>query len=1473
MRVYASLGALAVGLLGLTTAEAFSPDDGYGGGTCAPTATTTVFVTVPATNAASPLVEAGPQTVTVTIPAPVGSGVSSPQNPVPPVYTVTVQTFGPGDSSPYTGPRPWESRLTATAVATHTVTLLAPGSVPPGSDGGAGSPGSGAPGSGTPGSGTPDSGNPGSGNGSGAPGTGNPGAGTGDGSGFPGTGSPDSGSPDSGSPGSGDGSGSSSGSPGSESGGNIPFDPDCATVITTTLYRTAPDNGNGSPTVDTVVATFTVTYPEGAGGSPNDGSGTPATTPAPGAPVGGQLQPSVITRTIYQPALASGPLSPSQNIIVETITVQAQDPNAPGGDGNSPAGATPAPPAPGGIGGPYSVITTTLYHPRTIPGQDTVTVDTIVATFTIAFPPASPTDIGSDGSPGSPAGAENGVTLITTTWYETTTCLDPFGNPTPTVVTHATTIASVLPLQPPATGGPGSGDASQASADNGDLVTVITETVYRPTPSSGSNGPNGQASPVVDTIVATITANFPDNSGSGNGEIVTVIVTTLYVTATPAVGSPGEATPSDGAIVQTLTVTIPNPSPAPGGQWTGAPAPTPGSGAGIGAGNVITTSLYRTATYIGPDGQPTVSTETYVATLTAGIPPTGPLAPTAVPPGPSGNNPQVTVITQTIYPSGSAPDGYGSSGAPGSGTGNGTPGSGAPGSGTGNGNGTPGSGAPGSGTGNGTPGSGAPGSDTGNGNGAPGSGVPGSASGSAPSIIVFTSTLLPSTAIPNDNPFDNGFRTVITATFHNPTATGPNDNIVQTLTYFFPPGTPNSDGSLPGTPTFAPAGLPGSGASGAPGAPGSGGTPGEVPPAGYGSALTTGPVPPGSPGGGADDISGTLYLTSTFFVTQTVPADYGNGLEYLSLQASLPCPLLSLVPQVLLRSRDSLASASPALASPPPVNLNNLVLVNLVLVNLASVNLVLVNPASVNLVLVNPVSVNLNNPVLVNPVSVNLNNLVLVNPASVNPVLVNLASVNPNNPVSVNLVQASLSLLLQAAPLPCRQHPPSGIPPAQQGSGIAGVLGSEDCSSTVRTLVVTSVQTSTYFNIVPELTTTYTFPYQALVTIESTIVTTELAPTLLRRFKRQNNEPLVFANTTSPAHSSPKSFTLPFDVTLTTITPTAASTPLLRFKRQNDAPIFANTTTSRPTVLTEEPSLSTLFPKTTRGNFTETSSKPHAASHETTSRHSTSSFTSRHSTSSPTNTPNADGLHSVSAESSALILTASATIPVQVPICTGATEVGNQVLDFDELPVGPLYNPYSRFWFSTGFLVAPPPSVPYTPSSGGQLLEFVPPVLSNGTLDTAQFGAGIDAASNCFRFNFFGANLGCDARGENQFCEFTFTGYRFNSTLNAETEVMSQLTWVPSCPDLNECDLTPFVVEDFNNISSVLVTLRVDGKSRTWWADDLKVGWSDNSCDAAHCRAGTPPHTAKRHEQHQPVWYWTIEGLRRLGSRAAKFRS
>ncbi|OLN87647.1 hypothetical protein CCHL11_05695 [Colletotrichum chlorophyti] len=242
---------------------------------------------------------------------------------------------------------------------------------------------------------------------------------------------------------------------------------------------------------------------------------------------------------------------------------------------------------------------------------------------------------------------------------------------------------------------------------------------------------------------------------------------------------------------------------------------------------------------------------------------------------------------------------------------------------------------------------------------------------------------------------------------------------------------------------------------------------------------------------------------------------------------------------------------------------------------------------------------------------------------------------------------------------------------------------------------------------------------------------------------------------------------------------------------------------------------------------------------------------------------------------STIVVTPTLVSPVATPVCTGTTEVGNLNLDFDDVPYGPLYNPYHRLWFSKGFLVGPPPSMPFLPSSGGRLVEYVPPILSNSTsnafsADTAQIGMGKLASSPCFQFDFLGVNLGCHSSVPGQHCVFTFTGYTWDPSDGQEREAMSQDAWVNACNNEANCLLTAFSATGFKNLSSILITLRVDGRPDVWWGDDLRVSWSKNDCEAAACRQQATLETTRRHQG--PVWYWTPFGLRVISpSRVNKY--
>ncbi|KJZ73431.1 hypothetical protein HIM_07225 [Hirsutella minnesotensis 3608] len=353
---------------------------------------------------------------------------------------------------------------------------------------------------------------------------------------------------------------------------------------------------------------------------------------------------------------------------------------------------------------------------------------------------------------------------------------------------------------------------------------------------------------------------------------------------------------------------------------------------------------------------------------------------------------------------------------------------------------------------------------------------------------------------------------------------------------------------------------------------------------------------------------------------------------------------------------------------------------------------------------------------------------------------------------------------------------PAGAP-AQDGYGSnsngAGSYGSKQRAvAQPAVITLTTLQTRTWTNFIPEQTTTHTM-----------------------------NFPLT---------------------TLETITVSAALSPKKRAFRRQESPSWANSTSAAPTV--EVASVLTLFPPATSQVLPEASTVPSV-------------------------------------------------------MCSGG-KVGNTIVNFDDMKLGPLFNPSGDIWFSEGFLVGPlalQPSQSYVPSSGGHLVEFVPPSLANpsgghvGTGDMAEIGVGPNAASPCFRVDFHSAQLGCAAAGNEKWCEFEVSAYTYNPGLSFEQSIAwSETKRVPACPNfpIGPCALTPVSFEGYKNITSVLITLRVGIELRAWWADDFQFGWTDNSCEAASCRALAGPHAVKRQTiesaLRQGVWHWTPMGLQRL---------
>ncbi|KAI1487410.1 hypothetical protein F5X96DRAFT_681247 [Biscogniauxia mediterranea] len=183
-----------------------------------------------------------------------------------------------------------------------------------------------------------------------------------------------------------------------------------------------------------------------------------------------------------------------------------------------------------------------------------------------------------------------------------------------------------------------------------------------------------------------------------------------------------------------------------------------------------------------------------------------------------------------------------------------------------------------------------------------------------------------------------------------------------------------------------------------------------------------------------------------------------------------------------------------------------------------------------------------------------------------------------------------------------------------------------------------------------------------------------------------------------------------------------------------------------------------------------------------------------------------------------------------------------------------MYSPYHRFWFSPGFDRLPPPPDPFKPSSGNLMLQFTPATISNITepgvpLDAAKISLGPQRVSSCLPFNFYGISLGCDSRSSP--CVFNFTGLKYDDQSQKETAVVSQVVEISACQTMENCELFPVAVYGFEDLTSVLITLKVNGEDKKWWADDVALGWFDNNCKQAVCRSKVRNTTRKRDSSTQ----------------------
>ena len=148
---------------------------------------------------------------------------------------------------------------------------------------------------------------------------------------------------------------------------------------------------------------------------------------------------------------------------------------------------------------------------------------------------------------------------------------------------------------------------------------------------------------------------------------------------------------------------------------------------------------------------------------------------------------------------------------------------------------------------------------------------------------------------------------------------------------------------------------------------------------------------------------------------------------------------------------------------------------------------------------------------------------------------------------------------------------------------------------------------------------------------------------------------------------------------------------------------------------------------------------------------------------------------------------------------------------------------------------------PYRSASGNQLAEFIPSSLSDGRFnnsahDLAKVSVGRQGSNPCFQFNLYSLSLGCPRDLPEPDCEFSIQGMRYNETTHREERTdTDEDVQIMRC-DQPRCELSLTELDTYKNITSFIVKATSGNETQRWYADDLVLGWSDSSCEAAECR-------------------------------------
>ncbi|KAK2857275.1 hypothetical protein FQN49_004861 [Arthroderma sp. PD_2] len=194
---------------------------------------------------------------------------------------------------------------------------------------------------------------------------------------------------------------------------------------------------------------------------------------------------------------------------------------------------------------------------------------------------------------------------------------------------------------------------------------------------------------------------------------------------------------------------------------------------------------------------------------------------------------------------------------------------------------------------------------------------------------------------------------------------------------------------------------------------------------------------------------------------------------------------------------------------------------------------------------------------------------------------------------------------------------------------------------------------------------------------------------------------------------------------------------------------------------------------------------------------------------------------------------------------TSCGETGYFTINFDDLPsyspgkdqkaaYPPIFSPYHHFFFSGGWSYGPPPAEPFAPVSNPHIGIYVPAGKKGvKARPKGEFGAGPRAAKKLFWFDAFVGHAGCDNGNSTMPCELTVTGLKYSAESDTEIPAGTSKFVIPPCIGPKHCNLTRLIFGDgFSGLSGMEIEARVGGKAVTWYVDDLKLRWHDDTCAA-----------------------------------------